>query len=125
MNKVHKEYKTLYRVRVSNIFKKIDTFVVIKENTKNIVYSTTPNNGKENRLSIDKLEVPTKIRMAYADNENPVDYYTMDKSKIAEAVELCLGVYTQQVQEYIKFIQTSLDETIAGEVIFRAKEEEC
>lgn len=124
MNKVHKEYKTLYRVRVSNIFKKIDTFVVIKENTKNIVYSTTPNNGKENRLSIDKLEVPTKIRMAYADNENPVDYYTMDKSKIAEAVELCLGVYTQQVQEYIKFIQTSLDETIAGEVIFRAKEEE-
>lgn len=124
MSKVHKEYKTLYRVRVSNIFKKIDTFVVIKENTKNIVYSTTPNNGKENRLSIDKLEVPTKIRMAYADNENPVDYYTMDKSKIAEAVELCLGVYTQQVQEYIKFIQTSLDETIAGEVIFRAKEEE-
>lgn len=124
MSKVHKEYKTLYRVRVSNVFKKIDTFVVIKENTKNIVYSTTPNNGKENRLSIDKLEVPTKIRMAYADNENPVDYYTMDKSKIAEAVELCLGVYTQQVQEYIKFIQTSLDETIAGEVIFRAKEEE-
>lgn len=124
MSKVPKEYKTLYRVRVSNIFKKIDTFVVIKENTKNIVYSTTPNNGKENRLSIDKLEVPTKIRMAYADNENPVDYYTMDKSKIAEAVELCLGVYTQQVQEYIKFIQTSLDETIAGEVIFRAKEEE-
>lgn len=124
MSKVLKEYKTLYRVRVSNIFKKIDTFVVIKENTKNIVYSTTPNNGKENRLSIDKLEVPTKIRMAYADNENPVDYYTMDKSKIAEAVELCLGVYTQQVQEYIKFIQTSLDETIAGEVIFRAKEEE-
>lgn len=124
MSKVPKEYKTLYRVRVSNVFKKIDTFVVIKENTKNIVYSTTPNNGKENRLSIDKLEVPTKIRMAYADNENPVDYYTMDKSKIAEAVELCLGVYTQQVQEYIKFIQTSLDETIAGEVIFRAKEEE-
>lgn len=124
MSRVPKEYKTLYRVRVSNVFKKIDTFVVIKENTKNIVYSTTPNNGKENRLSIDKLEVPTKIKMAYADNENPVDYYTMDKSKIAEAVELCLGVYTQQVQEYIKFIQTSLDETIAREVIFRAKEEE-